>query len=459
MVTPSGLCAGSADDETARRAGYDDTDRFLADARVLGHPPRPLPYVTPEERENAVRRRYADDPERAEEVLRASRERYGARRLEQFRRVQILIPCFRVPGGNSPAEYRKASGLFVRYARGLGYGDPRHFLHVLLKKAGELDGRRLTVGRTGRVRCEDGSSFTKVVLTGGPALYFAPGDLHGTLKKGASLLLRDSAPVPSPAPGRARAMQAAGASRGVLNSRPRVTSISAGRPLSGPAGSGGTQAEKVSDSEKPKPGKRGWFRRLLERLERVVEPWHRFKHEVLSRREWGADLPNGVSRHDPRIFTVHHTVGRLTTSLPATKAELRGIQDFHQGSRRGWDDIAYHFLIDGKGVVALGRPLGRLGSHVLGHNSGNVGIALMGDFNKSRPTPQQVAALVHLVAYVMRKEDLPLPRRSSALLRGHREWRGGGDYDCPGRNLFRLIPWIEREVVEDVREHRRRRGS
>jgi peptidoglycan hydrolase-like protein with peptidoglycan-binding domain len=43
---------------------------------------------------------------------------------------------------------------------------------------------------------------------------------------------------------------------------------------------------------------------------------------------------------------------------------------------RGWSDIGYHYLVYPDGRVMLGRPVGQVGSHVAGHNTGTIGVLL-----------------------------------------------------------------------------------
>jgi len=45
---------------------------------------------------------------------------------------------------------------------------------------------------------------------------------------------------------------------------------------------------------------------------------------------------------------------------------------------RGWSDCGYHFIINRFGTVETGRNLDRIGAHVKGHNTGSIGICLVG---------------------------------------------------------------------------------
>lgn len=44
----------------------------------------------------------------------------------------------------------------------------------------------------------------------------------------------------------------------------------------------------------------------------------------------------------------------------------------------GWSDIGYHYVIGRNGRVLPARPLERVGAHVKGHNTGTIGICLIG---------------------------------------------------------------------------------
>jgi N-acetyl-anhydromuramyl-L-alanine amidase AmpD len=49
----------------------------------------------------------------------------------------------------------------------------------------------------------------------------------------------------------------------------------------------------------------------------------------------------------------------------------------------GWKDIGYHFIIDRDGKIGRGRAETVIGAHVVGRNSGTIGICLMGGHGSS----------------------------------------------------------------------------
>src|SRR5207253_2037642 len=126
---------------------------------------------------------------------------------------------------------------------------------------------------------------------------------------------------------------------------------------------------------------------------------------VVTRAQWGADesIRKNNQKYAPitKLF-VHHTVTSPDGPDPDPAATVRAIYAYHvQGN--GWDDIGYNFLIDAQGRVYEGRwardyapgetPTGEdlnengvVGAHVLNHNIGSAGIAMLGDFSNGEPT-------------------------------------------------------------------------
>lgn len=76
---------------------------------------------------------------------------------------------------------------------------------------------------------------------------------------------------------------------------------------------------------------------------------------------------------------------------------------------RGFSDIGYHYLIYPDGRVMLGRPIGQVGAHVEGHNTGTIGISYFGGVSadgktaKDTRTHRQRSALLWLVHALIAK--------------------------------------------------------
>ena len=115
--------------------------------------------------------------------------------------------------------------------------------------------------------------------------------------------------------------------------------------------------------------------------------------------------------------------------------KIEEIRRWHRS--RGWSDIGYHFVIDRNGDAGLGRPIGRTGAHVKGHNTGTIGVCLLGGHGSAATdrfsdnfTIKQDVALRDLIAKLRR--DFPHIQKIS----GHNEYSNKA---CPG---FTVGNWL-----------------
>jgi hypothetical protein len=161
----------------------------------------------------------------------------------------------------------------------------------------------------------------------------------------------------------------------------------------------------------------------------------------LPRSDWGAlkAVPLRMDRQRGPFtrITVHHSaeatreLGRGTKAEVA--AELRLLQKVHMKDR-GFGDIGYHFLIDPDGRVWQGRALEYQGAHAAGANNvDNLGLCLLGDFERERPDGAALAALERLVEDLRRRFRIP-----KARVFGHLELTATL---CPGNHL---MSWVAR---------------
>lgn len=73
--------------------------------------------------------------------------------------------------------------------------------------------------------------------------------------------------------------------------------------------------------------------------------------------------------------------------------------------------IGYHYVIDTDGSIETGRAIGETGAHVAGHNTGSVGVCMVGT---DRFTPEQWESLRVIVDYLRQ-------RFPTAGIVGHRD--------------------------------------
>jgi hypothetical protein len=121
-----------------------------------------------------------------------------------------------------------------------------------------------------------------------------------------------------------------------------------------------------------------------------------------------------------------------------------------------WADVGYHFVItNGRGgpdgEIQPGRDANYQGAHCPALNSKSLGVCLVGNFQPGaklrsgqsipldKPTEKQLQSLIRILAAICRVEKLdPL----TAIV-GHREYTAT---DCPGDDLFKLLPEIRKQV-------------
>ncbi len=140
---------------------------------------------------------------------------------------------------------------------------------------------------------------------------------------------------------------------------------------------------------------------------------------------WLADPMRGISR-----ITVHHdAITSPSGTLQASIDRLESIRRGHLG--HGWADIGYHFAIDPAGRVWEARPLDLQGAHVKDQNPHNMGVMVMGNFERSTPTIHAQLALRQTLLWGMQTH-----RVSLSNVKTHREWAPTA---CPGRNLQSIM--------------------
>ena len=159
---------------------------------------------------------------------------------------------------------------------------------------------------------------------------------------------------------------------------------------------------------------------------------------------------------------IHHTAGgEWVRTKEDAQAYIRSIYKQHAlTNKRG--DIGYNFIIDPAGNIYEGRAWGEgvVGMHAKYNNTASVWIALIGNFDKSKPTKEQLKSLIKLLVILSKKYDIN-PQLSYAVYHksttskpyvqdikdyaivGHQD---AGHTSCPWKNLEAMLPKI-REIV------------
>jgi len=172
------------------------------------------------------------------------------------------------------------------------------------------------------------------------------------------------------------------------------------------------------------------------------------KPTIVTREEWGAEPPKYSYSNHPYIdkLTLHHAACCSAEDLEEGKSQVRWIQDFHQNGR-GWNDIAYHFLIDRAGNIYQGRPETVVGSHVGGANTGNIGVCLLGCYHPPEEncfqtmTEKSGESIIHLFGWISDAYG-----QNPASLLGHRDYFG--NTACPGDNVWYELPGMRIDIID-----------
>ena len=99
-----------------------------------------------------------------------------------------------------------------------------------------------------------------------------------------------------------------------------------------------------------------------------------------------------------------------------------------------WPDLPYHFLIAPDGRIFEGRPvIYEPETNTKYSVNGNIGIEMMGDFEKQRPSLEQLRSCVALTAWLSDKYHIDLDH-----VRTHMD-AAPDQTDCPGRDFYRYI--------------------
>jgi uncharacterized protein with LGFP repeats len=131
---------------------------------------------------------------------------------------------------------------------------------------------------------------------------------------------------------------------------------------------------------------------------------------------------------------------------------IRGIYRYHVVSL-GWRDVGYNFFVDRCGTIYEGRAGGVAqpvqGAHTYGHNHNSTGVAVLGNFEDTKPSKRALEALAKVTAWKLGLYGVN-PTRSQERISGGGKYAAGtvvrlnnisGHRDgyataCPGQRLY-----------------------
>ena len=158
------------------------------------------------------------------------------------------------------------------------------------------------------------------------------------------------------------------------------------------------------------------------------------KPPIVSAKEWGSTpqpIPD-ARKHTPKYITIHHA-GVLWEAKTTPDKFVKNMQSWGQ-KEKNWPDLPYHFLIAPDGRIFEGRALAyEPDTNTKYELAGNIGVEMMGDFNKQRPSEQQLRSCVALVAWLAQELNV-----APENIRGHND-AAPGQTSCPGTDFYRYL--------------------
>lgn len=167
------------------------------------------------------------------------------------------------------------------------------------------------------------------------------------------------------------------------------------------------------------------------------------KPAIVSREEWGSKAhPIAESRKQVPVWITLHHAGEIWKSGSDPADFVRRMQIWGQNRPKlekpprdtYWPDLPYHFLIAPDGRIFEGRPVEfEPETNTKYSVNGNIGVEMMGDFEKQRPSKEQLVSCSRLLAWLCKNYKIDLEH-----IRGHMDV-AVGQTDCPGKDFYRYL--------------------
>lgn len=135
-----------------------------------------------------------------------------------------------------------------------------------------------------------------------------------------------------------------------------------------------------------------------------------------------------------------HIILHHSATADGAANEWEAIRRYHTNTL-GWRDIGYHFGVERVNSEYLwlkGRPLNMPGAHTYGMNSSAIGVCVVGNFDKTRPSEEALRVLT--VNLILLCKQFAIPAEN---INPHNEY---ARKSCPGR----FFPMYE--IKNQVRE-------
>jgi N-acetylmuramoyl-L-alanine amidase len=124
------------------------------------------------------------------------------------------------------------------------------------------------------------------------------------------------------------------------------------------------------------------------------------------------------------LRNIHTIVIHYTATPEGRHHDVADIRRWHK--ERGFSDIGYHYLIHIDGTIELGRPIGVVGAHCKGHNTGTIGVCYVGGTRNGKSSDTRTKAQVESLKEIIKSLQLVF---GPLKVVGHRDL---APTECPG---------------------------
>ena len=167
---------------------------------------------------------------------------------------------------------------------------------------------------------------------------------------------------------------------------------------------------------------------------------------------WGHAAQHGWTKLLPvsTVFIHHDVMPAPKVSAPeeVEAQHMRTLDKVAHG--RGFSGVSYNYGQAKSGRAYTGRGM-HVGAQNDGENSSSIGIVLFGNYENEPFSNDQAENLGKLIAELKYRRAI---KRGITVVLGHRDTDATA---CPGKNVYRKLPEVRRQMRRHFRRMKRRR--
>lgn len=145
--------------------------------------------------------------------------------------------------------------------------------------------------------------------------------------------------------------------------------------------------------------------------------------------------------HTPVRIVLHSTESHDQKGI----SDVVGVLKFLEATA---DELGIHFVVDLEGNIGQGATCNKIAYHCGGHNTGSIGIEMIGFAKFSAlqwyKRKKQLMRVAELLAWLHQRFDIPLTHKTGVFL--HRDLSGPGGHWDPGYGFptRRVLRWARK---------------